>query len=150
MERTLVLLKPDAVQRGLIGEIVSRLERKGLRFVAIKQMLVSNELARKHYGEHADRPFFQGLVTFITSSPIIAIVVEGENAVETVRGIMGITDPQKAAPGTIRGDLAASIGNNLIHGSDSGESACREIDLFFAPDEIVDYSREIDRWIIES
>ena len=150
MQRTLVLLKPDAVQRGLIGEIVSRLERKGLRFAAMKQMLVSDELAHRHYGEHVGKPFFEGLVRFITSSPIVAMVVEGDNAVELVRSVIGVTDPQQAAPGTIRGDLAVSIGLNLIHGSDSEESASREIGLFFSPDEIVDYARDVDRWITGS
>jgi nucleoside-diphosphate kinase len=150
MQRTLVLLKPDAVQRGKIGEIVSRLERRGLKFVAIKLMLVSDNLAHEHYAEHVGKPFFDGLVRFITSSPIIAMVVEGENAVELVRTTMGATNPQQAAPGTIRGDLALSIGENLIHGSDSPESAAREIALYFSGDEIVDYTKDVDRWVIES
>ena len=150
MQRTLVLLKPDAVQRGLAGEIISRLERRGLRFVAMKLMLVSNELARKHYAEHVGKPFFDGLVSFITSSPIIAMVVEGEGVVEVVRATIGATSPAEAAPGTIRGDLAVFIGMNLIHGSDSENSAKREIELFFSPDEIVEYSRDVDRWIIEA
>ena len=150
MERTLVLLKPDAIQRGLVGEIMSRLERKGLKFVAVKLMVISQELARRHYADHVGKPFFEGLVEFITSGPIIAAVVEGPNAVEVVRGFMGATDPRDAAPGTIRGDLALSIGLNLIHGSDSEESATREVGLFFSPDEIVQYSRGIDEWIIES
>ena len=150
MERTLVLLKPDAIQRGLVGEIMSRLERKGLKFVAVKLMVISQELTRRHYADHVGKPFFEGLVEFITSGPIIAAVVEGHNAVEVVRGFMGATDPRDAAPGTIRGDLALSIGLNLIHGSDSKESATREVGLFFSPDEIVQYSRGIDEWIIES
>ena len=150
MQRTLVLLKPDAVQRGLAGEIISRLERRGLRFVAMKLMRVSKELARKHYAEHVGKPFFDGLVSFITSSPIIAMVVEGEGVVEIVRATMGATSPAAAAPGTIRGDLAVFIGMNLIHGSDSESSAKREIELFFSPDEIVEYSRDVDRWIIEA
>ena len=150
MERTLVLLKPDAIQRGLVGEIMSRLERKGLKFVAVKLMVISQELARRHYADHVGKPFFEGLVEFITSGPIIAAVVEGHNAVEVVRGFMGATDPRDAAPGTIRGDLALSIGLNLIHGSDSEESATREVGLFFSPDETVQYSRGIDEWIIES
>ena len=150
MQRTLVLLKPDAVQRGKIGEIVSRLERRGLKFVAIKLMLVSDNLAHEHYAEHVGKPFFDGLVRFITSSPIIAMVVEGENTVELVRTTMGATNPQQAAPGTIRGDLALSIGENLIHGSDSPESAAREIALYFSGDEIVDYTKDVDRWVIES
>ena len=150
MEGTLVLLKPDAIQRGLVGEIMSRLERKGLKFVAVKLMVISQELTRRHYADHVGKPFFEGLVEFITSGPIIAAVVEGHNAVEVVRGFMGATDPRDAAPGTIRGDLALSIGLNLIHGSDSKESATREVGLFFSPDEIVQYSRGIDEWIIES
>lgn len=149
MQRTLVLLKPDAIQRGLAGEIISRLERKGLKLVAGKLMLVSEELANRHYKDHVGKPFFEGLVTFITSGPLMAMVVEGENAVDVVRSTMGATNPQEAAPGTIRGDLANTIGQNLIHGSDSEESAAREVSLFFSPEEVIDYSREIDRWIIE-
>jgi len=150
MQRTLVLLKPDAVQRGLIGEIMSRLERKGLKFVAVKLMSISDDLAHRHYGEHVGKPFFEDLVGFITSSPIVAMVLEGENVVSVVRSVMGETDPNKATPGTIRGDLAVSIGTNLIHGSDSEESAAREIGLFFSDDEIVEYPRDLDRWIIET
>jgi nucleoside-diphosphate kinase len=149
MQRTLVLLKPDAIQRGLAGEIISRLERKGLKLVAGKLMLVSEELANRHYKDHVGKPFFEGLVTFITSGPLMAMMVEGENAVDVVRSTMGATNPQEATPGTIRGDLANTIGQNLIHGSDSEESAAREVSLFFSPEEIIDYTREIDRWIIE-
>jgi|TARA_B100001971_G_C18070380_1_gene472762 nucleoside-diphosphate kinase len=150
MQKTLVLLKPDAVQRGLVGEIISRLERKGLKLVAARLMQVTRELAHRHYGDHVGKPFFEGLVEFITSGPLMALVVEGDNAVEVVRKTMGATNPQDAAPGTVRGDLAASIGQNLIHGSDSTDSAAREIELFFTPEEIVQYQRELDRWIIES
>ena len=150
MQRTLVLLKPDAIQRGLVGEIMSRLERKGSKLVGMKLMRVSVELAQQHYAEHVGKPFFDRLVRFITSSPIVAMVIEGENAVESVRATMGKTDPREAAPGTIRGDLAVSIGSNLIHGSDSAESAAREIGLFFSPDEILEYPRDIDRWIREA
>jgi nucleoside-diphosphate kinase len=150
MQKTLVLLKPDAVQRGLVGEIISRLERKGLKLVAARLMQVTRELAHRHYGDHVGKPFFEGLVEFITSGPLMALVVEGDNAVEVVRKTMGATNPQDAAPGTVRGDLAASIGQNLIHGSDSTDSAAREIELFFIPEEIVQYQRELDRWIIES
>ena len=149
MQRTLVLVKPDAVQRGLSGEILSRLERRGLKFVALKLIWVTDELARQHYGEHVGKRFFEGLVGFITSSPVIAAVVEGENAVKLVRALMGATDPRDAAPGTIRGDFGVTIGLNLIHGSDSEESAKREIKLFFSSEEIVEYSRDIERWIIE-
>ena len=150
MQKTLVLLKPDAVQRGLVGEIISRLERKGLKLVAARLMQVTQDLAHRHYGDHVGKPFFEGLVEFITSGPLMALVVEGDNAVEVVRKTMGATNPQDAAPGTVRGDLAASIGQNLIHGSDSTDSAAREIELFFTPEEIVQYQRELDRWIIES
>ncbi|MCH8869705.1 MAG: nucleoside-diphosphate kinase [Chloroflexi bacterium] len=150
MERTLVLLKPDSIQRGLAGEVISRLERRGLKFVAMKLMKVSEDLAHRHYGEHVGKPFFDGLVKFITSSPIVAMVVEGENAVEVVRNAIGATNPTQAEPGTIRGDLALTIGMNLVHGSDSPESARREIDIFFQPQEIVEYSRNVDAWIIEA
>ena len=150
MQRTLVLLKPDAIQRGKVGELMSRLERRGLKFVGMKLLWVSDELAHRHYAEHVGKDFFDGLVSFITSSPIIAMVMEGENTVELVRATMGATNPQTAAPGTIRGDLAVSIGENLIHGSDSPESAAREIALFFSEEEIVEYTKDVDRWVIES
>ena len=150
MQRTLVLVKPDAVQRGLVGEVVSRLERRGLKFVAMKLMEVSDALAAQHYSEHKGKPFYEGLVRFITSAPIVAAVIEGENAVELVRATIGATDPRDSDAGTIRGDLAVSIGQNLVHGSDSEESAVREISLFFSADEIVDYTRDIDRWITEA
>ena len=141
MERTLILLKPDAVQRGLVGGLISRLEAKGLKLVGMKLIAVDRELANRHYGEHVGKPFFDGLVAFITSSPVVAIVAEGENAVEVVRRLMGATSPLDAAPGTVRGDLAMSIGMNLVHGSDSLESASREIDLFFEPSEVLSYDR---------
>ena len=137
MEKTLVLLKPDAVQRWLIGELISRLERRGLRPVGVKMMRVDEDLARRHYGDHVGKPFFEGLIQFITSGPLVAMVVEGEQAVEAVRLIMGATNPLEAAPGTVRGDLAADIGLNLMHGSDSPESAAKEIQLFFSSEEIV-------------
>ena len=149
MEKTLVLVKPDGVQRGLVGKIISRLETKGFRLVALKLMNVSRKLAEEHYGEHVDKPFFGDLVRFITSSPIVAMAIEGENAVQVVRTTMGLTNPQEAAPGTIRGDFGLTIGMNQIHGSDSGESATRELDLFFEPSEILEYSKDIERWIIE-
>ena len=150
MQKTLVLLKPDSVQRGLIGDVITRLERRGLRFAAMKLMRVSEELAQRHYAEHAGKPFFEGLVKFITSSPIVAMVVEGENAIELVRKTMGATNPKDAGPGTVRGDFAVTIGMNLVHGSDSEESAKREIELFFSESEILDYARAIDEWITES
>jgi nucleoside-diphosphate kinase len=148
-QRTLVLVKPDGVQRGLIGEIVSRLEGRGLKLVALKMIRVTSELAARHYAEHRGKPFFDGLVTFITSSPVVAMIWEGREAVTVVRTLMGSTDPLKAAPGTIRGDLALDLGMNLIHGSDSPQRAEVEIDLFFKPDEVHDYVRTADRWIVE-
>ena len=149
-QSTLVLLKPDAIQRGLAGEIIGRIERRGLQLAAAKLIQLDEALAHRHYGEHVGKPFFDGLVGFITSGPVMAMVVEGVNAVEAVRSTMGSTNPQDAAPGTIRGDLAMSIGMNLIHGSDSEESAVREIDLFFSSEELLDYTRDVDRWITES
>ena len=149
MERTLVLIKPDGVQRGLVGEIVSRLERRGLKLVAMKLMRVDETLARQHYAEHVERPFFGGLVEFITSSPLVAMVWEAENAVAVVRNTLGDTQPAASLPGTIRGDLALDIGRNLVHGSDSLESAQREVELFFSSEEILEYSRSSDPWIKE-
>lgn len=149
MEQTLVLVKPDGVQRGLTGEIIGRLERRGLKLVAMKLMQVDDALAHRHYGEHIDRPFFAGLVSFITSGPVVAMAWEANNAVEIVRSTMGVTNPANAAPGTIRGDLGVDIGRNLIHGSDSPESATRELALFFQPEEILSYSRSNDGWIVE-
>ena len=150
MERTLVLVKPDGVQRGLVGEIISRLERRGLKLVAMKLMKVDDALARRHYAEHVDRPFFGGLVEFITSAPVAAMVWEADKAVEVVRNTMGSPSPASSPPGTIRGDLGVDIGRNLVHGSDSVESAAREVALFFEPEEILDYSRSNDPWITEA
>lgn len=150
MNRTLVLIKPDSVQRGLIGEIVSRLERRGLKIIGMKLMLVSDELAHSHYGEHQGKPFFGGLVDFITSGPIVAVAIEGSDAVEIVRNTMGGTNPVGSAPGTIRGDLGVDIGRNLIHGSDSPESAKRELSIFFSDSEMLDYNRSTDPWITEA
>ena len=149
-ERTLALVKPDGVQRGLGGIIISRLEARGLRIVAMKMIQISRDMAMKHYGVHQGKPFFDGLVEFITSGPVIAMVLEGSRAVEMVRSTMGVTDPLKAQPGTIRGDLAVDIGRNLVHGSDSPETAAQEIALFFSPDEVLSYGRDVDRWITES
>ena len=149
MERTLVLVKPDGVQRGLIGEVISRLERRGLKLVALKLMQVDATLARQHYAEHVQRPFFRGLVDFITSGPLVAMVWEADNAVKIVRQTLGETDPAKSPPGTIRGDLGLDIGRNLVHGSDGPESAEREISLFFRPLELLSYSRSTDLWIKE-
>ncbi len=150
MERTLVLIKPDAMQRSLAGEILARLERRGLRIVAMRLFQMDEALARRHYAEHEGKPFFEGLISYITSCPIIAAVFEGTNAVEVVRKTMGATNPAAAEPGTIRGDLALETGRNLIHGSDSLESARREIALFFRDDEVHTYPRDVDRWVFEA
>jgi nucleoside-diphosphate kinase len=139
-QRTLVLLKPDAVQRGLIGEIVARFERKALRVVAMKLCVPSKETAGAHYAEHKERPFFPSLIGFITSSPLVALCLEGDEAVTVVRGLIGPTDGRKAPPGTIRGDYALSKSNNLVHGSDSPESAARELAIWF-PDGLVEWKR---------
>ena len=149
MERTLVLVKPDGVQRGLVGEVISRLERRGLKLVAMKLTRLDEALARRHYAEHSERPFFHGLGEFITSGPVAAMVWEAENAVEVVRQTMGETDPASSTPGTIRGDLGLDIGRNLVHGSDSLGSAEREVALFFGSDDILDYGRSTDPWIKE-
>lgn len=137
MNRTFAMVKPDGVEKGLVGEIISRFEKKGLKIVALKIMRITPELAEKHYGEHKGKPFFADLVNFITSGPVAAMVLEGENVIPTVRTMMGATNPQDAAPGTIRGDFALTIDENIIHGSDSPESAMREIGLFFKEEEIV-------------
>src|SRR5881397_2361665 len=149
MERTLVLVKPDGMQRGLAGEIIHRLERRGLRIAGLKLLQVDRPLAERHYGEHVGKPFYEGLVEYITSCPIVAAVFEGTGAVEAVRTTMGRTNPVEAAPGTIRGDFGLEIGRNLIHGSDSLESAAREIGLFFGAEELLSYERAIDRWVFE-
>ena len=149
MEQTLVLVKPDGVQRGLIGQIIARLECRGLKLVGLKLMQVDEGLAHRHYGEHINRPFFAGLVSFITSGPVVAMAWEANNAVEIVRNTMGTTNPVNAAPGTIRGDLGVDLGRNLIHGSDSPGSAERELSLFFQPEEIHPYTRSNDEWIVE-
>jgi len=150
MERTLVLIKPDAMQRGLAGEIISRLERRGLRIAALRLFQMDDETARRHYAEHEGKGFFQALISYITCSPIIAAVFEGASAVDVVRKTMGATNPATADAGTIRGDLGVEVGRNLIHGSDSLESAHREIALFFDDDDIYSYQRDVDRWIYEN
>lgn len=150
MERSLVLIKPDAVQRCLVGEIISRLEKRGLKIVALKMLWMDTALAEKHYSVHKDKPFFKDLIKFITSSPIIAAVFEGEKAVDSVRQTMGATDPKKAAPGTIRADLGLNMEHNMIHGSDSPENAEKEMSIFFKPEEILPYNRDNDRWITGS
>lgn len=147
MERTFIMVKPDGVQRGLVGEIVKRFERKGFQLVAAKLMTVPKALAEKHYQEHREKPFFDELVQFITSSPVFAMVWEGENVVQVARQMMGATNPAEALPGTIRGDYGLQVGMNVIHGSDSRESAEREISLFFAEEELIKYEKTIDSWI---
>ena len=149
MERTLILVKPDAMQRGLAGEILRRLESRGLRIVGLKLIQVDRALAERHYAEHAGKPFYEGLIAYITTCPIVIAVFEGTDAVEAVRTTMGKTNPRDAAPGTIRGDLGLEVGRNLIHGSDSLASAAREIDLFFQPAELLSYQRAIDPWLFE-
>lgn len=146
MERTLVIIKPDAVQRGLIGETVSRLERRGLKIVGMKLMQIDEELARRHYSVHRGKPFFEGLIDYITSAPVVVMVVEGPKAIEAVRFTMGATDPVNAAPGTIRGDYALDILRNLVHGSDGPDTARTEVALFFGENELVSWPRDTDRW----
>ena len=150
VERTLFLVKPDGVQRALVGDVLSRIERRGLRIVGMKLMQVSTELANRHYEEHIGKPFFEGLVRFITSSPVVACVLQGPGAVGVVRQTMGVTDPKQAAPGTIRGDLGLEVGRNLVHGSDSLESAAREVALFFSEDELVEWEASVAPWVTES
>ncbi len=147
MERTLVLLKPDALQRRLAGQIIARFEAKGLKIVGVKLVQVTREVAARHYAEHVGKPFYEDLVSFITSAPVVALVIGGPRAIEAVRGLMGKTNPFDAAPGTIRGDYGLSVGMNLVHGSDSPASAAREIPLFFAPEEILDYRLTDAAWL---
>jgi nucleoside-diphosphate kinase len=146
MERTFVMIKPDGVQRGLIGEIISRFENKGLRIVAIKMLKMSNELASQHYAEHKEKPFFKSLLEYITSDPVVAMVLEGRNAVKIARTLVGATNPTEALPGTIRGDYGIDVGRNLVHASDSLSSAKREIPLFFDTNEMINYSRIDDEY----
>ena len=147
MEKTFLMVKPDGVQRNLIGEIVSRFEKKGFQLAGAKLMQIPQELAEQHYGEHKERPFFGELVEFITSGPVVAMVWEGENVISTARLMMGATNPKESAPGTVRGDYAVTVGKNIIHGSDSPESAEREINLFFKQEELVSYEKQINNWV---
>ncbi len=149
MERSLIILKPDAVQRGLIGPILTRIEQRGLRIVGMKLMQIDEALARRHYAIHEGKPFFDSLISYITSGPVVALVVTGANVIEIVRSMVGATNPVKAAPGTIRGDFALEIGRNLIHASDSPENGEMEVNLFFRPEELVDMRRSADQWIYE-
>jgi len=150
MERTLILIKPDGMQRGISFEILSRFEKRGLRLAGLRLLQVSRELAEDHYSEHVGKPFFEGLVAYITSSPIIAAVFEGTDAVSAARSTMGQTKPVDAAPGTIRGDYGLEIGRNVVHGSDSPESAEREISIFFGDGaDMINWSRDVDSWVFE-
>jgi nucleoside-diphosphate kinase len=149
-ERTLILIKPDGVQRALVGRIIDRYEQRGLRIVAMKMIHADRALAEQHYDVHRERPFFAGLIEFITSGPLVAMAVEGPNAVAVCREINGATRPSEAAPGSIRGDLALDTGHNLVHGSDSTDTAALELGLWFKSDELVDYGRDVDRWVLDS
>ena len=147
-ERTLVLVKPDGVQRLLTGRILARYEERGLKIVGLKLVQVDRELAERHYAIHREKPFFGGLVDFITSGPLVALALEGPNAIVIVRAINGATRPHEAAPGTIRGDFAIETAQNIVHASDSAETAAFELDLWFAPDELHEYDRDVDRWVL--
>ena len=147
MERTLIIVKPEGVQRGLIGQVIARFEQKGLKVVGLKLMQIPREMAERHYAEHAGKAFYEGLVSHITSSPVVVGVLEGPEAVSVARTMMGVTNPKAAAPGTIRGDYGLDIGLNIVHGSDGTESAQREISIFFTPAELVSYERAGDRWV---
>jgi nucleoside-diphosphate kinase len=149
LERTFVMIKPDGVQRGLAGEIISRFERRGLKIVGMRMLVVSDELAKKHYAEHAAKPFFPSLTSFIRSGPAIALAVEGKDVVTVVRSMVGKTKPVESPPGTIRGDFALDTGRNVIHASDSPESAKREISLYFDSSELATYSRIDEHWLYE-
>lgn len=149
IERTLILCKPDAVARGLVGDIVARFERRGYTIVAMKLIVVDQARAEQHYAEHRSKPFFGGLVGFITSGPVVAMCIEGAGAIEGARATMGLTDPIKAAPGSIRGDYGQTIGRNLVHGSDSLQSARRELAIFFEANEYVDRHPALQRWLVE-
>ncbi|MBE9472639.1 MAG: nucleoside-diphosphate kinase [Chloroflexi bacterium] len=149
MEHTLIIIKPDAVQRGLIGEIVTRFERRGLRIAALKLIHIDEPLARRHYAVHEGKSFFEPLIRYITSSPVVVLVLEGNDAIEIARRTMGATSPAEAAPGTIRADFGLEIGRNLVHGSDGPETVAFELPLFFTEEEILSYERDTDRWIFE-
>lgn len=148
-EKTLIIVKPDAVQRGLIAPVLGRFEQKGLRIAALKLMHIDRQLAERHYAVHQGKPFYEGLVNFITSGPVVVGVLAGPNAIQAARNIMGATNPVTADPGSIRGSFALEIGQNLIHGSDSPETAQYEIGLYFKGDEVLDYRRDFDRWVAE-
>ena len=149
-ERTLILVKPDAVQRLLVGKIIERYEARGLRIVGLKLVHADRALAEQHYAVHRDKPFFAGLVEFITSAPLVAMAVEGPNAIAVCREVNGKTRPHEAAPGSIRGDWALDTGHNLVHASDGGDTAATELALWFKPAELLDYPRDIDRWLLDA
>lgn len=149
MERTLVIIKPDAVQRGLIGEIITRFERRGLRLAGMKLIHINESLAQRHYAIHKGKPFYEPLIRYITSSPVVVMVLEGNDAINIARRTMGATKPAEAAPGTIRADFGLEIGRNLVHGSDGPETAAFEVPLFFSEGELLSYERDTDRWIFE-
>ncbi len=149
MERTLVMVKPDGVQRGLVGPVISRLEARGLKLVGLKLVRISRELASRHYAVHQGKPFYEPLLAYITSSPVVVMVWEGSHAIAVVRNTMGVTRPDEAAPGTIRGDYALDVGRNIVHGSDGSETATFEIPLFFREDELIAWDRSVDPWILE-
>jgi nucleoside-diphosphate kinase len=148
-ERTFVMVKPDGVQRGLVGEVIRRIEARGLKLAAMKLMQVDKKLAETHYGEHKGKPFYQGLVDFIISGPVVAMVVEGPNAIAAMRAVNGATNPLNAGPGTIRGDYAVDIGRNIVHASDSADTAAREVKLWFADKEVANYTRVDEKWVRE-
>jgi len=149
LERALVIIKPDAVQRGLIGEIVTRFERRGLRIAGMKLLQIDKSLAERHYAIHKGKPFYEPLIRYITSSPVVVMVLEGNDVIKVARRTMGATHPAEAAPGTIRADFGLEIGRNLVHGSDGPETAAFEVPLFFTEDELLSYDRDTDRWIFE-
>jgi nucleoside-diphosphate kinase len=149
VERTLILVKPDGVQRGLIGEVITRFERRGLKIVGLKFLQVDRSLAERHYAVHKGKPFYEGLLAYISSAPVVAMVLEGPGAIALARQTMGATQPAEAAPGSVRADLAIEIGRNLVHGSDSAETAAYEIPLFFKPEELVSWRRATDPWVFE-
>lgn len=149
MERTYVMIKPDGVQRNLVGEIIGRIEAKGYKIVAMKFLRLTKAMAEEHYREHVGKPFYPGLIEYITSGPVVAMVLEGKNVVKGMRTLMGATNPLEAAPGTIRGDFGLDVGRNVIHGADSVESAAREIAIYFKPEELVEYTKNEETWLYE-
>ena len=149
MERTLIIIKPDAVQRGLVGQIITRFERRGLLLAGLKLIHIDESLAERHYAIHKGKPFYEPLIQYITSSPVVVLVLEGNDAIEIARRTMGATNPAEATPGTIRADFGLEIGRNLVHGSDGPDTAAIEVPLFFTEDEILSYERDTDRWIFE-